>query len=47
MMNCIWGTFFAPGLHIARDDEVDHFIQSAEKLKAQVDKERSRFGFKR
>ncbi len=36
------GDLFAPGLHIARDDEVDHFIQSAEKLKAQVDRERSR-----
>lgn len=36
------GDLFAPGLHVAHDDDVDHFIQTVDKLKSQVDKERSK-----
>lgn len=33
---------FAPGWHLARDEEIDRFTQAAEKLKVQVDKDRSK-----
>jgi pSer/pThr/pTyr-binding forkhead associated (FHA) protein len=36
------GDIFAPGLHIAHDEDVDHFAQAADKLKSQVDKDRSK-----
>lgn len=36
------GDLLAPGLHVAQDEDVDHFTQAADRLKAQVDKERSK-----
>jgi hypothetical protein len=36
------GDLFAPGLHLAHDEDVDHFTQAADKLKTQVDKERGK-----
>ncbi len=36
------GDLFAPGLHLARDEDIDHFTQAADKLKGQVDKDRNK-----